>query len=328
MKATFTFGLAFAVFVLQGSAQVQQDNFREIGSENAGKTELLSCSVRSDVQDSAYIYFAEAKHFAEFHEGSVNDGRLGMGALDAVVTSTIVTWKTPSLTPGAKEETFSLDRKTGALEADVTYPAPPRHLSLHCSEDAVFMADPGQDLHGKWFNYFNNDHLCYSGYPSGMHSKTPIRVYVVRVELWNWVDKDHPNGLHIPNAPMNNTATAAFVEVLNKEALDDRSDTSFAAANGTDDATFYANLEYHVGVNTDSDHKSYLANVYVGGMGLTSSVFGANVSPPGQRWFLISYQMESASEYAKYDVKTPGEAAQIAFKEVAKRIVNGWTCSK
>ena len=271
-------------------------------------------------------YFAETNHFAGFHEGLVNDGRI-VGTRDAVVTSTTVTWKSPSLTPGAKEETISLDRKTGALEADVTYPAPSRHLSLHCSEDELYMADPGPGLTGKWVNYFNNDHLCYSGYPSGIHSKTPIRVYVVKVELWNWSDKDHPNGLHIPNAPMNNTATAAFVEVLNKEGLDDRSDTSFIAANGTDDATLYANLEYHVGVNTGSDHKSYYANVYVGGMGLTSSVFGVNVSPPGQRWFLISYSMESASEYQKYDVKPPGEAAQIAFSQVANRVVNGWSCT-
>jgi len=124
MKATLTFGSGFAFFAAAVGAQAQQDNFREIGSEHADKTELLSCSVRSDVPDSAYVYFAETNHFAGFHEGSVNDGRI-VGTRDAVVTSTTVTWKSPSLTPGAKEETFSLDRKTGALEADATYPALP-----------------------------------------------------------------------------------------------------------------------------------------------------------------------------------------------------------
>lgn len=55
MKATLTFGLAFAFFAAAVGAQAQQDNFREIGSEHADKTELLSCSVRSDVPDSAYV---------------------------------------------------------------------------------------------------------------------------------------------------------------------------------------------------------------------------------------------------------------------------------
>jgi hypothetical protein len=31
-------------------------------------------------------------------------------------------------------------------------------------------------------------------------------------------------------------------------------------------------------------------------------------------------------EYEKYDVRTPSEAAKIAFTNVARGVVNGWKC--
>lgn len=326
MRRLTAYGLTLLLASAPGAlAQTLADNFREISSQFADRTKLLSCSSRSDVPPEAYVYFNEAGHAAGFHVGSANDGRVA-GAHDAVVTNTTVSWKTPGITDALGEETFTLDRKTGQLDAELTYPAPAHHLTLHCSEDEVYMADPGPGMNGKWVEDFNAEHLCDSDFPNGIHSSVPIRVYVVNVELWNWRDRDHPNGLHVANVPLNRAATEAFVSALNDEALKVWSDTQFEAADGPEDATLYAKLEFHDGINEGKDYRNYLANVYVGGLGLTSTTFGVNVSPPGQRWYIVGYMMESTSEYAKYDVRSPGEASQIAFKEMAERVVNGWTC--
>jgi hypothetical protein len=325
MSTLLGLGFTLTFIVAPIAAQAPKDDFLEISSRYADTLKLLGCATSANASPSAFVYLGETKHFAGFHEGSVSDGRI-TGTADAVVTAATVTWKEPGIPPGGTEESFSLDRKTGALDAIVTYPAPTRHLSLFCEEDEVFIPDLTPGATGKWAADFNPEHICYSGFPNGIHSSTPVRVYVAKVSFSNWDDKNHPKGLNVDNVPLNKSATAAFVSALTKEALEQRSDTKFVAADGPGDANLYANLEYYAGVFQGKDHVGYLANVDIGGMGFTGPKLGIEASPPGQRESIVSYWMEKYSD--QYDVRTPGDASAIAFSEVAKSIVNGWTCSK
>ena len=110
------------------------------------------------------------------------------------------------------------------------------------------------------------------------------------------------------------------MSALNREALESRSDTSFVPAEDTQNASLLANVTIDFGIN---DHRAYYANVDIGGMGLTRSM-GSGPVPRGQRSRIWGFYMEA--QYQKYDVATPGEATQIAFREIAKGVVNGWTC--
>ncbi len=82
-------------------------------------------------------------------------------------------------------------------------------------------------------------------------------------------------------------------------------------------------MTINFGINEGKDHRTYFANVDLGGMALTAPALTGSVVR-GERSTIWAYYMEA--QYKKYDVTIPGEATQIAFHEIAKGVVNGWTC--
>ena len=171
------------------------------------------------------------------------------------------------------------------------------------------------------------------GLPKGIHAGSPIRVYVTEVSLVHYSDgRDtvHNGGYNYPNPPMqtNLQATALFVAELNQRAVEARSDTSFVAVDRPEDAQLFANLTILFGLEHGRSHRTYYANVDIGGMGLTGQKFGFGKDTPfqlGERARIWGYWME-AHQGDDYDFTTPGAAAQEAFRGTAKGIVNGWVC--
>jgi hypothetical protein len=326
MKAVLTVALGL-VFVLPAAAQ---DSFREISNEFSSVPKNLSCVKHEQPSDTAQVQLIEDRKSAMFDPADHTNGRVvqdaeGAGPLNnAKITFTSISWETPKYGPvpghGTMREKFSLDRKTGVLDVLLSDDSTaPRHLSYDCSEDQVWFS-------GSWHYYYNRDHICYEGFPHGIHSKNPIRVYVADVSLNHWADhKDtiHPEGYNYHSVPQNKLATDLFVAALNREALESRSDTSFLAADDTHNASLLANVTIDFGINEGKDHRAYYANVDIGGMGLTGPM-GSGPVPRGQRTRIWGFYMEA--QYQKYDVGTPGEATQISSREVAKRVVNGWSC--
>lgn len=312
------------------SCAAAQDTFREISNEFSSVPKSLGCANHEEPSDRVLVQLIEDRKSVMFNPTDHANGRLvqdsgGAPPLNnAKITFTSISWETPKYGPvpghGMMREKFSLDRKTGVLDAlfsdDSTAP---RHVSYDCSEDQVWFS-------GSWHYYYNKDHVCYEGFPKGIHSRSPIRVYVADVSLNHWTDnKDtiHPEGYNYHSIPQNKSATDLLVSALNREALESRSDTSFVAANDTKDANLLANLTINFGINEGKDHRAYYANVDIGGMGLTGPM-GSGSSTRGQRSSIWAFYMEA--QYQKYDVATPGEATQIAFREISKGVVNGWTC--
>jgi hypothetical protein len=91
----------------------------------------------------------------------------------------------------------------------------------------------------------------------------------------------------------------------------------------TQNASLLAKVTIDFGISEERGHRVYYANVDIGGMGLTGPM-GTSPVPRGQRSRIWGFYMEA--QYQKYDVSTPGDATQIAFREIAKGVVNGWTC--
>ncbi|MGB9119006.1 MAG: hypothetical protein WCE73_00155 [Candidatus Angelobacter sp.] len=312
------------------SCAAAQDTFREISNEFSSVPKSLGCANHEVASDRVQVQLIEDRKSVMFNPADHANGRLvqdsgGAAPLNnAKITFTSISWETPKYGPvpghGMMREKFSLDRKTGVLDAlfsdDSTAP---RHLYYDCSEDQVWYS-------GSWHYYYNKDHVCYGGFPKGIHSRSPIRVYVADVSLNHWADhKDtiHPEGYNYHSIPQNKPATDLLVSALNREALESRSDTSFMAADDSQNANLLANLTINFGINEGKDHRVYYANVDIGGMGLTGPM-GSGPGARGQRSRIWGFYMEG--QYEKYDVATPGEATQIAFREIARGVVNGWTC--
>jgi len=95
MGKLLVMGVVLMLVIAPLRAQQQRDNFREIGSKHADLNKRLVCNVEGG-QISAYLYFSEVNHFAGFHEGDKDDGRVG-GTYDAIVSDSTVSWKTPGV---------------------------------------------------------------------------------------------------------------------------------------------------------------------------------------------------------------------------------------
>ncbi|HEY5027107.1 MAG TPA: hypothetical protein VIK39_01745 [Candidatus Angelobacter sp.] len=312
-------GLVLALAVgASAAAQTQPFVYREIEDSHADTSKMLSCGIDTQRGES-YVYFSESKRFAYFWEKQSGWGR----ATDKKATATFetVTWKDDF------GGTYSLDRKTGVL--NVSMQTPPIHQAFNCSEEAYFVPNTPGDTHGKWVTMYNPDSTCDKRFPTGVHSTQPIRVWVMTVEVWGWVDKDHPDGFRNTDVAQNKAATALFVQILNQESLDSRSGTSFVAAAGPRDSQLQGHLEYHFGTpragEPGAGHRVFSANVDIGGFGLTGpNGPGIAQTPKGYPSRIWGYWMES--EYEKYDITSPGQASEIAFRKVAKGVVNGWSC--
>jgi hypothetical protein len=318
MKALLRIALGL-VFVLPAAAQ---DTFREISNEFSSVPKNLSCINREQPSDTAQVQLVEDRKSAMFNPADHTNGRVvqdseGAGPLNnAKITFTSISWETPKYGPvtghGTMREKFSLDRRTGVLDVLLSDDSTATRHQVWYS--------------GSWHYYYNKDHICYEGFPKGIHSKNPVRVFVADVSLNHWADhKDtiHPEGYNYHSVPQNKSATDLLVSALNREALESRSDTSFVAADDTQNASLLANVTIDFGVSEGKGHRVYYTNVDIGGMGLTGPMRPGPV-PHGQRYRIWGFYMEA--QYEKYDVSTPGEATQIAFREIAKGVVNGWSC--
>jgi hypothetical protein len=310
--------LALVAAAVPAAAQTQPFIYREIEDSHADTSKMLSCRI-DDQPAESYVYFSESKRSAYFWEKQSGWGRVT--AKKATVTFYTVSWSDDF------GGTYFLDRKTGSL--NVSMQTPPIHQTYNCWEESYFVPNTPGDVHGKWVGMYNPDSVCDRRFPTGVHSTQPIRVWVMTIEIWGWADKDHPDGFRNTDVPQNKAATDLFVQILNQESVDSRSGTSFIAAAGPGDSQLQAHLEYHFGTPRSGEpsagHRVFYANVDIGGFGLTGpNGPGIAQTPKGYPNRILGYWMES--EFEKYDIDSPGKASEIAFREVAKRVVNGWSC--
>ncbi len=188
-----------------------QDTFREMSNEFSSVPKSLSLCNPWNSTDTAEVRLIEDSKSVMFNPADQRNGRVTQGPggtwplNNATVTFASITWETPKYGPvsghGMMREKFSLDRKTGVLDARFSDDSTaPRRVSYDCSEGQVWFS-------GSWHYYYNKDHVCYSGFPNGIHSRTPIRVFVTDVSLNHWTDnKDtiHPEGYNYHSIPQNN----------------------------------------------------------------------------------------------------------------------------